>query len=136
MDLTPESFEQSFAKTEVRSIKLKTMDNGVIYLRALSRADIIRYRTMIEVIKAKVGVALLGGQALMNQVKDQELDAAEDIIIMRTLCNADGSRFFEKEEQYKKWAAKVDTMAVEEILKNINDNLFLYSDSGEEHEKK
>lgn len=136
MDLTPESFEEAFALTEVRAVTLKTMDDGVVYLRALSRADINKYRNMIEVIKGKIGVALLGGAALMEQVKDQELDAAEDVLIMRTLCNADGERFFKDKEHFKAWSEKVNTMAIEEILKNINDNLFLYSDTGVEHEKK
>ena len=136
MDLTPESFEEAFALTEVRAVTLKTQNDGVIYLRALSRADINRYRNMIEVIKGKIGVALLGGAALMEQVKDQELDNAEDILIMRTWCDSDGDRFFKDKKDFKAWSEKVDNMVVEEILKNINDNLFLYSDTGEEHEKK
>ncbi len=136
MDLSPKDFTQSFLDTEVRSITLKSMKGGSVYLRALSRADITRFRQIADTIEKKTAIAVFSGPEVSKIVNDTCYNDAKDYLIFKLYCNKDGKRFFDDVDVFNQWCEDIGEAPIQEILEDINHNITLYKDTGKEHEKK
>ena len=56
------------------------------------------------------------------------LDTAEDYLLMKALCNRDGSAFFIDEKEFNAWKEEVDPDPVMDIIEAIHDMNQLYRD--------
>jgi hypothetical protein len=136
MDLSPKDFTQAFLDTEVRKLTLKSMKGGTVYLRALSRADTTRFRQIADTIEKKTSIAVFSGPEVTKIVSEKCYNDAKDYLIFKLLCNKDGQRFFSELDVFNEWCEDVGEAPVQEMLEDINKNITLYQDTGEEHEKK
>lgn len=141
MDLTLEDFNKAFLDTEVSRVELKSMGGRVIYLRALSRANIVRFRTMAEELNSRMALALFSGGASpeeRNERRNADLEDAEDFLVMKTMCNSEGVTLFSDDiKKYKEWSEKVTSETVDEILHSIKENMRVFYDpEAEEKDRK
>ena len=136
MDLSPKDFTQSFLDTEVRKLTLKSLKGKTVYLRALSHADTARFRSIVDTMEKKTAVAVFSGPEVAKIVTQECYNDAHDYLIFKLLCDKDGKRFFTDLDQFNEWCEDISQDPIQEILEDINKNITLYSDTGEEHEKK
>ena len=131
-DLVLEDFNKAFIDSEVLKVPMKTMGGGNIYLRALGRADITRFRSMGNEIDARMALNLFSPPNLKDRVKDTDLADAEDYLVYKAMCDVEGNPIFKDLAHYKEWSIKVTNPQIEEILWNINDKMIVFYDPEEE----
>ena len=128
MDLELEDFNTAFTSSEVVEIPLKCMGGGSIYIRALGRADVTRFRNLCKEINTRTALNIITNPDKAMEERDSDLDNAEDYLLIKSLCDRSGERKFKDNAHFKNWSVKVDNDAVEEILKGIKENFILKPD--------
>jgi hypothetical protein len=133
MDLTLEDFNKAFLDTEVSKVELKTMGGRVIYLRALSRANVVRFRAMAEEMNTKLALNIFANLPKAKRLRENDLDAAEDFLVIKTICDSEGTLLFDEDlKKYKDWSNNVSNQVIDEILHFINDTMQVFFDPEEE----
>ena len=139
MDLTLEDFNKAFLDTEVSRVELKTMGGRAIYLRALSRANVVRFKAMADELNARMALNIFSNPDSAKMRRESDLDSAEDFLVMKTFCNSEGKLLFSAGDfiKYKLWAEDVSNEVIDEILHYINENMRVFFDpEAEEKERK
>jgi hypothetical protein len=136
MDLTLTDFTKSFLDTEVSKVKLKSMGGGAIYLRSLSRANVVRFQILAESLQSRLALNVFHNHNAALEQRDSDLDAAEDFLVMKTFCNAEGELQFKDINHYKEWSEGVKNNVIDEILHHINDNMNIFFDASKEIEER
>ncbi len=139
MDLSLEDFNTAFIDSEVIKVSLKTMNGRNIYLRSLGRADITRFQRISDEINARTAMNLFSPPEVSQRLRDSDLADAQDFLVYKSMCKADGSEYFESLDQFKEFTTKASNQAIEEILWNINESMVVFFDPDkdkEEREKK
>lgn len=137
-DLSLEDFNKAFLDTEVSRVELKTMGGRAIYLRALSRANVVRFKSMADELNARMALNIFSSPDAAKMRRESDLDSAEDFLVMKTFSNSEGKLLFgDNFSAYKKWAEDVSNEVIDEILHHINENMRVFFDpEAEEKDRK
>lgn len=127
MDLDLDDFCKAFIDSEVVQLPLESMGGKVIYIRALSRSDRVKFSNICKEINTRTAMHVILNPEDAAKQRETDLDNAEDYLLIRSMCDAEGRRQFETFKQYKEWSSKVSNEPVEEIIKGIKDN-FIFND--------
>ena len=135
MDLSLQDFNTAFIESEVIKVSLKTMGGGNIYLRSLGRADITRFQRIADEINARTAMNLFSPPEVSKRLRDSDLADAQDFLVYKAMCKADGSEYFDDLEHFKEFTKKASNQAIEEILWNINESMVVFFDPDKDKEE-
>jgi len=137
MDLELEDFTTSFLDTEVIQVPLKTKGGKSIYLRSLSRFDITRFRVLDKKIKTRHAADILIvniDELYETPIREEDLDAAEDFLIIKSFCDKNGKLLFSSVKEYCEWSKNVSNGVIQEILVAIEEKMHIFYDPSADRE--
>jgi len=134
-DLNLDDFTKSFLDSEIIKVELETMNGDSIYLRSLSRANIVRFRSLSSELTARSSINIFYDPKNAKAIRESDLDSAEDFLVIKSLCNNQGELLFSDEKHYKKWSQAAGNEAIQEILHSIDKKMVVfYGDTLESNE--
>lgn len=126
MDLTKQSFIDMFLNEEVKKVELSSMSGGIIYLRSLSYADVVRFRNLVKELNGKFAFSMIAGEDIKRN-QESLFDSAEDYLLKSTLCDPSGKILFDDDsDDFIKWRENISPNVANEIIENIHKNNQLY----------
>lgn len=134
-DLNLDDFTKSFLDSEIIKVELKTMNGDSIYLRSLSRANIVRFRSLSSELTARTAINIFYDPKKAKDIREADLDDAQDFLVIKSFCNKEGELLFRDEKHYKEWSQKVGNEAIQEIMHHIDKKMIVfYGDTSENTE--
>ena len=125
-DLNLDDFTKSFLDSEIIKVELKTMNGDSIYLRSLSRANIVRFRSLSSELNARTAINIFYDHKNAKDIRESDLDDAQDFLVIKSFCNKEGELLFDDEKHYKKWSQKVGNEAIQEIMYHIDKKMVVF----------
>lgn len=134
MSLEVADFYQEYEDSEFKEIPLTTWKGkkkATVFLRALSRADIARFKVVAKRFASKTALEIFkdDNDESLKEIYNQDLDTAEDYLLQKCVCDHSGKLLFEDRAQFKKWTElpQINDVA-NEIICHIEQMNNLYDD--------